>query len=118
MRMALMNSQDMLLQSKRSWTGFAGVGAKFWGTGAAFVAIYFAVNLLTEWHEFDRLGITLWSPDDGLSLALLLENAAFAPFVFVGAVLSDVFIAGVQHGFYLTVTAEFLLTITYIGLAF
>ena len=81
--MALMNSHDMPLQSLRSWGGLAAVGAKFWGTGAAFVAIYFALNLLTEWHEFDRLGITLWSPDDGLSLALLIESVAFAPFVFL-----------------------------------
>ena len=48
---------------------------KFWATGVAFIAIYFALNLLTEWHEFDRLGITLWSPDDGLSLALLSRTS-------------------------------------------
>src|ERR1700756_4916956 len=118
MRMALMNSQDMLLQSKRSWTGFAGVGAKFWGTGAAFVAIYFAVNLLTEWHEFDRLGITLWSPDDGLSLALLIESIAFAPFVFLGAVLVDLSIAGVHRSIGVTMAAELCLTVAYVSLAF
>src|SRR5579864_5436435 len=89
------------------------VGARFWQTGVAFLAVYLALNVLTEWHEFDRLGITLWSPDNGLSLALLAESAAFAPFVFLGAVLSDVVIAGVQHSIYATVTAEFLLTIVY-----
>ena len=115
--MALMNSQDMLLQSKRSWTGLAGVGAKFWGTGAAFVAIYLALNLLTEWHEFDRLGITLWSPDDGLSLALLLENIAFAPFVFLAAVLVDLAIAGVHRSIGVTIAAELCLTLAYVGLA-
>jgi two-component system sensor kinase FixL len=93
------------------------VGARFWRTGVAFLAIYLAFNMLTEWHEFDRLGITLWSPDNGLSLALLIENVAFAPFVLLGAVLSDVFIAGVQHSIYLTLAAEFLLTIAYVGLA-
>jgi two-component system, LuxR family, sensor kinase FixL len=93
------------------------VGARFWRTGVAFLAIYLAFNMLTEWHEFDRLGITLWSPDNGLSLALLIESVAFAPFVLLGAVLSDVFIAGVQHSIYLTLAAEFLLTIAYVGLA-
>ncbi len=117
MRMALMNSPDMLLQSKRSWTALAGVGAKFWGTGAAFVAIYLALNLLTEWHEFDRLGITLWSPDDGLSLALLLENIAFAPFVFLAAVLVDLAIAGVHRSIGVTIAAELCLTLAYVGLA-
>ena len=87
--MALLNAHDMALRSRRSWTGLATVGYPFWAMGAAFGVVYFALNLLTEWHEFDRLGITLWSPDDGLSLALLIENVAFAPFVFLAAVLVD-----------------------------
>ena len=116
--MALMNSHDMPLQSRRSWTGLAAVGSRFWATGAAFVAVYFALNLLTEWHEFDRLGITLWSPDDGLSLALLIENVAFAPFVFLAAVLVDVSIAGVHRSIGVTMAAELCLTIAYVGLAF
>jgi two-component system, LuxR family, sensor kinase FixL len=118
MEMALMNSHDMPLQSHRSWGGSATVGPKFWGIGAAFIAAYFALNLLTEWHEFDRLGITLWSPDDGLSLALLLESVAFAPFVFFGAVLVDLSIAGVHRSIGVNIAAEFSLTIAYVGLAF
>lgn len=93
------------------------VGAGFWRTGIAFLAAYFAINMLTEWHEFDRLGITLWSPDNGLSLALLIESVAFAPFVFLGAVLADTLIAGVHHSIYLTVVVEFLLTVVYVALA-
>jgi hypothetical protein len=79
---------------------------KFWLTGIAFLALYLAFNKLTEWHQFDGLGITLWSPDNGLSLLLLTEGAVFAPFVFLGAVLTDVFIAGVRHSLYVTVAAE------------
>ena len=86
-------------------------------TGAAFIAVYFALNLLTEWHEFDRLGITLWSPDDGLSLALLIESVAFAPFVFLGAVLVDISIAGVHPSVGVTMSAELSLTIAYVSLA-
>ena len=44
---------------------------RFWLIGIAFLALYLACNTLTEWHQFDGLGITLWSPDNGLSLALL-----------------------------------------------
>ena len=116
--MTLMNSHVTPLQSLRPWGGLAAVGPKFWGTGAAFIAVYFALNLLTEWHEFDRLGITLWSPDDGLSLALLLESVAFAPFVFFGAVLVDLSIAGVHRSIGVTMAAELSLTITYVSLAF
>jgi two-component system sensor kinase FixL len=94
------------------------VGAGFWRTGIAFLVVYLALNMLTEWHEFDRLGITLWSPDNGLSLALLIESVAFAPFVFLGAVLTDTFVAGVHHSIYVTVVAELLLTSVYVVLAY
>jgi signal transduction histidine kinase len=86
--------------------------------GGGFVVIYLAINLLTEWHDFDRLGITLWSPDDGLSLALLLENLAFAPFVFLAAILVDLSIAGVNRSLGVTMAAELSLTLSYVGLAF
>jgi two-component system, LuxR family, sensor kinase FixL len=116
--MALINAHDRPLQSHWSWTGPAAGRSRFWATGAAFIAIYFALNLLTEWHEFDRLGITLWSPDDGLSLALLIENVAFAPFVFLAAVLVDLSIAGLHRSLGVTLAAELSLTLTYVGLAF
>ena len=116
--MALLNSHDMPFRPHRPWTGVTAVGRRFWGAGPAFIAIYFALNLLTEWHEFDRLGITLWSPDDGLSLALLLENVAFAPFVFLAAVLVDLLVAGVHRNIGMTMAAELCLTMAYVGLAF
>jgi signal transduction histidine kinase len=81
------------------------------------LAVYLACNKLTEWHRFDGLAITLWSPDNGLSLLLLIEGAAFAPFVFLGAVLTDVFIAGVRHSLYVTVAVELAATVGYVGLA-
>ena len=115
--MALMSSHDMPLRSHRSWSGVAVFGPKFWGTGAAFIVVYFALNLLTEWHEFDRLGITLWSPDDGLSVALLLESVAFAPFVFFAAVLVDLSISGVHVSVGVNIAAELSLTIAYTSLA-
>ena len=117
MEMALMNSRDAPLQSPQSWGGLASAAPRFWVTGAAFIVVYLALNVLTEWHEFDRLGITLWSPDDGLSLALLTESVAFAPFVFLGAVLVDLFIASVHRSIGVTLTAELFLTIAYVGFA-
>lgn len=116
--MALTNSPGVPLRSLRSRGGFAVAGSRFWATGAAFVAVYLALNLLTEWHEFDRLGITLWSPDDGVSLALLVENLAFAPFVFLAAVLVDLSIAGVHRSLGVSIAAELSLTIVYVSLAF
>ena len=117
MEMALMNSRDAPLQAPRSWGGLAPAAPRFWATGAAFIVVYLALNVLTQWHEFDRLGITLWSPDDGLSLALLTESVAFAPFVFLGAVLVDLLIASVHRSIGVTVTAELFLTVAYVGFA-
>src|SRR5215831_14089727 len=117
MEMAIMDSHVMPLQSLRSRGALAPANPWFWWTGAAFLVAYLALNLLTEWHEFDRLGITLWSPDDGLSLALLLESLAFAPFIFLGAVLVDISIAGVHRNVGVTMSAELSLTIAYVSLA-
>jgi two-component system, LuxR family, sensor kinase FixL len=90
---------------------------KFWLTGIGFLAVYLACNKVTEWHQLDGLAITLWSPDNGLSLLLLTEGAVFAPFVFLAAVLTDVFIAGVHHSLYVAVAAELVATVGYVGLA-
>jgi two-component system, LuxR family, sensor kinase FixL len=116
--MAVVNSRDAPPRSLGLWGGSSAAHLKFWATGAAFVTVYFGINLLTEWHDFDRLGITLWSPDDGLSLALLIESIAFAPFVLLGAVLVDLSIVGAQRHFGVTVAAEFVLTAVYVLLAF
>jgi hypothetical protein len=92
-------------------------GPKFWRTGIAFLAVYLALNLMTKRFDPDRLGITVWSPDNGLSLVLLIESITFAPFVFAGAVLVDIFVARVQHSAYVTMTSELVLVIVYASLA-
>src|SRR5271166_7202176 len=73
-RMALVRFHGMQAQLTPFFGVSGPVRAKFWRTGIAFLVVYLALNKLTEWHEFDRLGITLWSPDNGLSLALLIES--------------------------------------------
>jgi uncharacterized protein VirK/YbjX len=105
----------MALQ-RRFW-GALNPRPKFWLTGIAFLAVYLALNLLTERLDVDRLAITSWSPDNGLSLVLLIESVTFVPFVFLGAVFVDIFVAGVRHSIYVTVMAEFLLASVYASLA-
>jgi two-component system, LuxR family, sensor kinase FixL len=112
-----LDQRELTLRSARFFGRSCLASPKFWLTGIAFLAVYLAFNELMEWHEFDGLGITLWSPDNGLSLVLLTEGAMFAPFVFLGAVLTDVFITGVHHSLYVTVAAELVLTVGYLGLA-
>ena len=52
-----------------------------------------------------------------VSLLLLTEGAVFAPFVFLGAVLTDVFITGAHHSLSVTIAAELVATVGYAGLA-
>src|SRR5262249_39635716 len=89
----------------------------FWLTGIVFLALYLAINKLTASCGLNGLGITLWSPDNGLSLLIILQGAMFAPFVFLGAVLTGTFIVGFVHNLYVTVVAELVLTVCYVGLA-
>ena len=79
------------------------LGPRFWLTGIAFLAAYLALNVITARYQFEALGITLWSPDDGLIVLLLMEGVEFFPFVLAGGVLADVLISHVQHSFYVTV---------------
>ncbi len=90
---------------------------RFWLTGIAFLAAYLALNVMTVRYQFEALGITLWSPDDGLTVLLLMEGVRFFPFVLVGAVLADVLISHVHHSFYVTVLAEGVLSLGYAGIA-
>ena len=115
--MALLNFHRLPLQATRFRGISDRIGSKFWLTGNGFLAIYLTFNLVTEWHEFDQLGITLWSPDSGLNLALLMRSVAFFPFVFLGAVLTDLFIASVHHSVYVIIVAELSLTIVYVFFA-
>ena len=89
----------------------------YWLTGFVFLVLYFVLSKLTTFHQMDGFGITLWSPDNGLSLLRLLQGPIFAPFVVMGAVLTDLFIVRVHHSFYLVVAAESVLTVCYIGIA-
>lgn len=112
-----MDRRELALRS--AWTNGVSnlVGPKFWLTGIAFLAIYVILNVLTVRYQFRGLGITLWSPDNGLSVLLLIEGAQFAPFVLAGQVLTDVFINRVHHSIYVSFLAEFALTLGYAAFA-
>jgi ABC-type dipeptide/oligopeptide/nickel transport system permease component len=112
-----LEQRELTPRSARFFSRSGLTSPRFWLTGIAFLAVYLGCNTLTAWHQFDGLAITLWSPDNGLSLLLLTEGAMFVPFVFLGAVLTDVFIAGVHHSLYVTVAAELVATVGYVGLA-
>ena len=65
------------------------VSPGFWLTGIAFLAAYLGAERHDRALSVQALGITLWSPDDGLTVLLLMEGVKFFPFVLAGAVLAD-----------------------------
>jgi integral membrane sensor domain MASE1 len=112
-----LNQREVTLQPTRFFGTSDPASLKFWLTGIAFLALYSVLNKMTVYHQLDGLGITLWSPDNGLSLLLLTEGIIFAPFVLLGAVLTDVFVLRVDHSLYVTVAVELVLTVCYVSLA-
>ena len=82
-----------------------------------FLVAYLAINVITNSRQFRESGITLWSPDNGLSLLLLIESTFFAPIVLLGAILSDILINNVGHSFYVVVASELALTWSYLFIA-
>ena len=66
--------------------------------GGAFIAAYLGLEWLTRVHELEALGITLWNPAKALSLGLLLlKGVAYAPVLFLAALLADLFILSLIH---------------------
>jgi signal transduction histidine kinase len=63
--------------------------------GALFTTAYLGLEWLTRVHELEALGITLWNPVKALCLGLLLiEGLAYAPVLFLAALLADLLIYG------------------------
>ncbi len=102
-----------------AWTDLADsfVSPRFWLIGIAFVAAYLALNAMTARYQFQSLGITLWSPDDGLTVLMLIEGVKYLPFVLAGAILADVLVTHVHQSFLIIVLAESALILGYLGLA-
>jgi integral membrane sensor domain MASE1 len=86
--------------------------------GGVFTAVYLGLEWLTRVHELEALGITLWNPVKALSLGLLLiKGIAYAPVLFLAALLVDLFIYGAAKGIASTVATSAVVALGYAGLA-
>ena len=86
--------------------------------GGVFTAAYVGLEWLTRVHELEGLGITLWNPVKALSLGLLLlKGVAYAPVLFLAALLVDLFIYGAAKGVPSTVATSAVVAIGYAALA-
>jgi len=86
--------------------------------GGAFIAAYLGLEWLTRVHELEALGITLWNPVKALSLGLLLiKGLAYAPVLFLAALLVDLFIYGAAKSVASTIATSAVVALGYAGLA-
>jgi two-component system, LuxR family, sensor kinase FixL len=86
--------------------------------GGVFTAAYLGLEWLTRVHELEALGITLWNPAKALSLGLLLlKGVAYAPLLFLAALLVDLFIYGAAKSVASTVATSVVVALGYAALA-
>jgi signal transduction histidine kinase len=107
-----------IIDSARAW-GLGAEGkptpiAKYALISAIYVAIYVATNFVTEARNFEHSGITLWSPDNGLSLLLLVESSAYAPVVVIASIAVDLFVGDVSYNIYTIIGSNVVLTLGYL----
>jgi hypothetical protein len=114
---------------RRSISGIMGLGwsagwrrelapAQYALVGGVFTAAYLGLEWLTRVHELEALGITLWNPVKALSLGLLLlKGVAYAPVLFLAALLVDLFIYGAAKSVASTVATSAVVALGYAALA-
>ena len=93
---------DAIAQGDRA--ARVGLGGVMFARNAAVAAVvyciaYVALNTLTSVHQFGETGITLWSPDNGLSVLLLLRSRRFLPVVVAASTGTDFLVNHVAQGF-------------------
>jgi signal transduction histidine kinase len=94
------------------------VSARYAAIGGLFTAAYLGLEWLTRVHELEALGITLWNPAKALGLGLLLiEGIAYAPVLFLAALLVDFFIYGAAKGVLSTIATSAVVALGYAGVA-
>lgn len=103
---------------RRNWFSNDLAGAtRYVVMGAAYVALYAALDRLSLVHEFQGLGISLWSPSIGLSVAILLAyGPGFAPLMFVAIFVTDFYVHTVTRGIASTIVTAAILATGYAAL--
>ena len=77
---------------------------------------YFALNAFTDRHSLAGSAVTLWSPDNALSVMLIMESWRFAPLVLLAQIGADL-VFGHAPNLLAVVGAETTLAASYLGLA-
>ncbi len=86
-------------------------------TAALYFTAYVAINYATALRQFGHSSITLWSPDNAISLLLLTELIAYTPVVLLASICVDVLINHASYGWASILASELVLTLGYLLIA-
>ena len=84
---------------------------------AAYVAAYLALNLATAPRNLNGSSITLWSPDNALSVMLIMESWTFTPVVWAAQIAVDLWLSRSHSSLPAVISAESTLAAGYLGMA-
>ena len=89
---------------------------RYLALGLAYFVAYFALNCITETRSLGGAAITLWSPDNALSVMLAMESWTFTPLVFAAQLFCDFWFGHVHSSAAGVVCAEATLAAGYLGM--
>ena len=103
----------------RGWSSNPLAGAVSYPvTGAAYIALYAGLDRSSLVYEFKGLGISLWSPSIGLSVAVLLAyGPGFTPVLFGAIFLTDLYVHALSRGIASIIVTASILASGYAALA-
>ncbi len=84
---------------------------------ALYAASYAAINYATGALQFGGANITLWSPDNALSVVLLLESSLYTPVVLATSIAVDLWLAPSDMSRFSIVMSDFIVTHGYLLIA-
>ena len=101
--------------------GLPRLSAPLRGRGAElylYLAVYLALEWASQFHSYAFIDIALWNPSPAASLILLLTRGlAFAPLLFMAALLSGVLVHFTPHSFGGALASSALMAAGYTALA-
>ncbi len=91
--------------------------ARYAAIAALYLLVYLSLNVVTGTHQLNGSGITLWSPDNALSILLILKSTAFAPIVAMAQIVSDLYVSRVPYGWSAIFSSELILAFGYLAIS-
>jgi len=88
-----------------------------WVVGAAYVAVFLALDWVSYIRPFQGLNITPWNPQPALAIALLLVNPRWLWLVWISLLTAELAVRGIPSDWFVTLAATAALGLSYAAIA-